>query len=290
MSREIIEFCAIDDIILNGYINKGENKTDKVLIAIHGMTSNCFKSREKIIAQEIEKIGIDTICFNNRGSEILKYIKKKNGEKTIAGTAFENIEECYFDILGAIKYAVQLGYTSIYLQGHSLGSTKIIYTYKKLQEENSEFLKYIKGIILLSLVDIPDMINSFTKPEFIQYALNKEIENDTFSLMPINTTIHPLSVNTFLRYAKYNENINFARFSDDAYDFNDINNIKVPLFMRWGSYKELIKKDAKSHVEFFKTRLINDNVDVDYIEGANHSYAKKEKILAEQIKRFLKDI
>ena len=47
------------------------------------MTSNCFKKREKIIAENVENIGIDTICFNNRGSDIAKYIKYKDGKKDI---------------------------------------------------------------------------------------------------------------------------------------------------------------------------------------------------------------
>ncbi len=81
MAKEIIEFYSEDGVILNGYINKGRLKTDKVLIELHGMTSNCFKKREMIISNYVEKIGIDSICFNNRGSDIVKYIKYKDGQK-----------------------------------------------------------------------------------------------------------------------------------------------------------------------------------------------------------------
>ena len=58
MAKEIIEFYSEDGVILNGYINKGRLKTDKVLIELHGMTSNCFKKREMIISNYVEKIGI----------------------------------------------------------------------------------------------------------------------------------------------------------------------------------------------------------------------------------------
>lgn len=81
MMNEIIEFCAEDGVVLNGYINKGKVKTDKVLIELHGMTSNCFKRREKVIAKYVENIGIDSLCFNNRGSDIVKYIKYKDDKK-----------------------------------------------------------------------------------------------------------------------------------------------------------------------------------------------------------------
>lgn len=290
MKEELIKFYANDGVILDGYINKCENKTNKILIEIHGMTSNCFKKREKIIANEVAKIGIDTLCFNNRGSEIVRYGCKKNGEKIIVGTAYENIEDCYYDIVGAIEYVISLGYTDIYLQGHSLGSTKIVYTYSKLKKENSNYISNIKGIILLSLVDIPDMLKTYTPKEYIQYAEIMEKENKKMELMPMKTTIHPLSVVTFLRYVKYNEDIDFARYNDETYEFKELNEMLIPIFMRWGNCKELIKKDAKEQVLFMKEKIKNIKADINYIDGANHSYDLREETLAKEIVEFLSKV
>lgn len=287
MQTKIIQFNSIDNIILDGYLNKCDNKTDKVLIEIHGMTSNCFKNREKIIANEVCKLNIDTICFNNRGSEIVKYCKKTSGEKILQGTAYEDVEDCYYDILGVIKYAVDLGYKRIYLQGHSLGSTKIVYTYNKMLKEKNKYLKYIKAVILLSLIDIPDMLNTFTPKEFIEMANRKEYENKLEELMPIESSIHPLSVRTFLKYIKYYENINFAKYNDINYNFEELNNIDIPLFMRWGNNKELIKQDAGYLVNLLKGKIKNKKSDINYIDGANHSYRGKEEELAKEISSFL---
>ena len=287
MKTEIIKFNATDGVILDGYLNKCDNSTDKVLIAIHGMTSNCFKKRESIVAKKVTKSNIDTICFNNRGSEIVRYCKKINGEKLLQGTAYEDIEDSYYDILGVIKYAVNLGYKEIYIQGHSLGCTKIVYTYNKMIEEESQYLQYIKAVMLLSLVDIPDMLNTFTPKEFIELANKKEKENKLDELMPVESSIHPLSVKTFLKYIKYNNQIDFARYNDVNYDFEKLNNIKVPLFMRWGNDKELIKQDAKELADFMRNKIINENKDINYIENANHSYNGKEDVLANEINSFL---
>ena len=91
--------------------------------------------------------------------------KKSNGktEKLLCGTALEDVEDGYLDIKGAILKAVNFGYNEIYLQGHSLGSTKTLYTYIKMKKENDPLLKHIKGIILLSLVDIPRALKVFCK-------------------------------------------------------------------------------------------------------------------------------
>lgn len=290
MTTKIIKFEATDGILLDGILNKCESDTDKILIQIHGMTSNCFKKREKIIANKVSSLNIDTLCFNNRGSEIIKYCQKKTGEKILQGTAYENIEDSYFDILGAIKYVVELGYKNVYLQGHSLGSTKIVYVYNKLLKENNPYLDYIKSIILLSLVDIPDMLKTFTPKEFIELANNMEIANKLEELMPFECSIHPFSVRTYLKYIKYYENIDFARYSDENYDYEKINNIKIPLFMRWGNNKELIKQNAKDLVYILKNKLSNTLLDISYIDGANHSYNGKEDVLAQEIYDFLNKI
>ena len=286
MLKEIIEFFASDGAILNGYLNTGENN-NKVLIQIHGMTSNCLKKREQIIASEVEKLGIDTICFNTRGSDIVRYLKFKDGNKVLAGTAYENVEDSYYDILGAIKYAVKLGYTSIYLQGHSLGATKVVYAYSRMQKENNMFLKYIKGILLLSLVDIADMLKSYADIKMIEYANEKEKKNEIFDLMPAESFIHPISVKTFLQYAKYNESIDFAKYSKEDDEFEVLNKIEIPLFMRWGNINELIKREASNQVEFMRNKIKNNKKDIDFIDEANHSYDGKEQVLAEQICDFL---
>lgn len=290
MTTEIIKFNAIDSVILDGILKKCENITDKILIQVHGMTSNCLKNREKTIANNVASLSIDSLCFNNRGSEIIKYCKKENGEKILQGTAYENVEDSYYDVVGAIQYVVSLGYREIYLQGHSLGSTKIVYTYNKMLEENSQYLQYIKAIILLSLVDIPDMLNSFTPKKFIELANIKEQENKLEELMPIESSIHPLSVKTYLKYIKYYENINFAQYHNDNYNYKELNNIKVPLFMRWGNNKELIKQDAITLIGILKNKLDSQKLDINYINGANHSYDGYEDVLAGDIYEFLKKV
>lgn len=288
MSIELIEFYASDGATLNGYLNKGEQKTNKVLIELHGMTSNCFKKREMVISNYVQALNIDSICFNNRGSDIVRYLKYKNDEKVLAGTAYEDIEESYYDIIGVLEYAIELGYTDIYLQGHSLGATKIVYTYHRMQKEEHKFLKNIKGILLLSLVDIPDIFTTFSPAKFIKYAEEKEKEDKLLELMPKESFIHPISVKNFLKYVKYNKAIDFARYTVKEYEFEELNNIKIPLFMRWGDQKELIKNKAEDQVNLMNQAIKNPQKDIEYIAGANHTYSKKEEELASEICNFLK--
>ena len=294
MEAETIFFKANDGVNLKGIIYKGEKETKKILISIHGMATNCIKKRDEKIAQELKNQHIDLLTFNNRGHDIINYIKKENSIKPeLCGTAFEEITECYEDILGAINYCLTQNYNEIYLMGHSLGSTKAIYFYNRLINEKKTILSKIKAIILLSLVDIPLAIKVYLKDNFqnmITYAKKMKKENMENVLMPEDSFIHPISVKTFLRYSIDNDDINFSRFSDKEYNFKEINNIQVPLFMRWGNDKELIIDEAEKLCSNMKEKINNLNLDIGYIDGADHSYNGKEEILAKEISKFLKNI
>lgn len=289
MNTEIVRFRATDGINLDGILYKCDTDSKKILIQIHGMTSNCFKRRDRAIAKKVDEIGIDVLDFNNRGSDIVRYIKNDN-VTLIAGMAYEKVEDCYYDVVGAIEFVLNLGYKEIYLQGYSLGSTKVVYTYNKLQKENSNFINNIKGIILLSLVDITGLISSSVNKELIDLAEQKAKAGELMDLMPFKSFIHPISVKNFLQYTKHNENFDFARYDKVDDKFEVLNSIQCPLFMRWGNVNELIKQDAKDLAEFMNKKITNPKKNISYIDGANHSYHGKNEQLAEEIKQFLGEI
>ena len=137
---EKVDFLATDGVELMGLLYKSKVKSNSVIIMVHGMTSNCFKKRNDIFAKEATDNEIDDFCFNNRGAEIIRPIKKVvNGKrkKFLCGMAYEDVLESHYDVIGSIKKMKELGYENIYLLGHSLGCTKIVYTYNKLIEENN---------------------------------------------------------------------------------------------------------------------------------------------------------
>ena len=87
-----IDFLATDGLKLNGLLYESNQKTDKVILSVHGMSSNCLKNREDILSKCMNQNNIDYFCFNNRGSELVRYIQKDiNGEKEklLGGTTYE---------------------------------------------------------------------------------------------------------------------------------------------------------------------------------------------------------
>lgn len=290
---EKVYFNLEDDVELVGLLQKPDNNlnTHEVVISVHGMQSNCFKKREDILANTINKAGIAYFAFNNRGTEIMCYTKKIDGSKTLnGGCAYEDVLDSYYDIKGAIKKMLELGFTKIHLQGHSLGCTKIVYTYNRLKEEKDDIVNNIKSVILLSLVDLIDLqkydlgIDKYN--EMLELAIEKEKNNEEMDLMPRDSFDHPISVKSYLRYYRDNQDIDFARFSDKEYNFKELNNITVPLFLRWGE-KDLVIQDLNELSDFLKSKINNDSLDIGYIKGTDHGYTDKEEVLGEEIVKFL---
>lgn len=297
MNIEKIYFNSTDNLELVGLLHKGNTESKKVVISIHGMTSNCLKKRDDVIAQNVIKEGIDFFSFNNRGNGVYNYATKyfENEFKKInVGTAFEDVEESYYDICGAMKEMVEkYGYQEIYLQGHSLGCTKVVYTFNKMKNEKNPLLNNLKAIMLLSLVDIPKAQKTFLEEKYdtiMDIALLNEKNGKLEELMPKYAFIHPISTKTYLRYFRDNKNIDFAKYYDETYTFPELNNIDVPLFMRWGNVYEMIEQQAPDLVKMMNDKIKNDKKDINFIDGADHGYSEKYDVLAEQILNFLKNL
>ena len=293
MEIEKIYFESTDGISLFGLLHKPVNSIkNEVVISTHGMGSNCTKERDDIIAKKLVENGIAYFSFNNRGQGLINTVMTKKG-KILQGTVYEDVEDSHYDIVGAIKVMQNKGYSTINLQGHSLGSTKTVYTYNKLLEKNeTDILNSIKSVILLSLVDLVDVMNLListnNQTDVVKIALEQEKLGNTQYVIDTKTTFMPMiSVKTFLRYYRDNENIDFARYTNSNFNYEKLNNIKVPIFMRWGNVNELISLPADKLSEFMNTKIINTNKNIGFIDGATHNYSGKEDILANEILKFL---
>lgn len=58
MQIEKVYFNSVDNLNLIGLLHTPKKKTDTVVISIHGITSNCLKRRDDILAQKCTDLGI----------------------------------------------------------------------------------------------------------------------------------------------------------------------------------------------------------------------------------------
>lgn len=293
MRIEKIFFTTEDGLNLTGLLHTSESKNEtEIIISVHGMGSNCLKKRDDVIARKVTDNGISYFTFNNRGQGLINSISTDNG-KINQGTVFEDVSDSYFDICAAIEKMKKLGYKKIHLLGHSLGSTKVVYTYNRCKRENNtEILSNIKSVLLLSLVDIVDVMSLLNNvnPNIDVMSIAREKEEKGLMNYIIETGVPFMpfvSVKTFLKYYRDNENIDFARYTKNDFEYNELNNIEVPIFMRWGNVKELISLPADEVVKICNSKIKNVDKDISFIDGASHNYAGREDCLAKEIMNFI---
>ena len=110
-----------------------------------------------------------------------------------------------------------------------MGCTKVVYSYNEFIENHEDsILDSIKGVILLSMVDIPTALKKILDKSYkkvISYLqlLNKKGKGDRLIILDASTP--PIKPSTILNYVENNEKINFARFGDSRYSFKELNNI-----------------------------------------------------------------
>ena len=298
MKIEKVYFKSIDNLNLIGLLhNPDQNKkVDTVVISVHGITSNCLKYRDDVLAKIFTDIGVAYFAFNNRGHDIINtYDKITDNDMHFYGSGAEKIYDSYYDVKAAIIYMQKLGYEKIILQGHSMGCTKVVYSYNQFIENSDiSILDSIVGVVLLSMVDIPTAVKKILGKNYkkvISYFQTLRKKGKGENLVILDPTTPPVKPNTILNYVEDNKKIDFAKFGDNRSSFKELNNIKVPLFMRWGNINELIWQEPSELVNFMNEKMKKEDKDISYIEGANHNYTGKEEILGEEIiKWYLKEV
>ncbi|MBO5143239.1 MAG: hypothetical protein J6C46_09705 [Clostridia bacterium] len=306
MIIEKIYFNATDELQLFGLLHKSEKTNDnekisgkdtkkRVVLSIHGMTSNCFKKREDIFAEEFTKNGIDYFCFNNRGADIIEYFERVKKGKLLTriegGSATENFEECYHDIKGAILMLLEKGYDDIYLQGHSYGSAKAVYTYNKFKQNMElDLLSHIKCVTLLSIVDVPRMCRSLLREKYNNVVTEvKQMINEKRGdyLITREYFLHPMTANNFLYFNKIGGPMDLVPFGDEKPNLVALSNIDCPLLMMWGKERDLIMQKPEQLEEIIRNNVEKSQLEIKFIEGTGHNYRCKEKETAEEMLKFL---
>ena len=101
MNIETTFFKATDGVDLKGVIYKTQNKTNKVLISIHGMATNCIKERDEKIAEKVNEQNPDIVVIT--GDLVDKYKTNTNNEDVLL-KQFEKIKAPIYFVPGDMEY------------------------------------------------------------------------------------------------------------------------------------------------------------------------------------------
>ncbi len=257
-------------------------KGETVLIAIHGTASNFY---ENDFMEEITRIahkkGVSILMTNNRGSGVLQAWPR------LHGTALEHFEDCVGDIDVWIAYALKQGYKKIILQGHSLGTEKVVYYMNK-----GNYRDKVSAVILLAFSDSYGAEMQYLKKKghetYFKEAENlvKEGKGQQFltSDWLSYSGVMPKSADSFLNFMKEGSEFSKALpFHQESLPF--VNNIHVPILAVIGDQVEYTVIPIHQAIDLLKKE--NSRAEVYQIKNCNHDFKGKEKELAEILGRFL---
>lgn len=290
MSISKVFFTTEDNLKLVGLLYLPESngifsrikKSDKVVIFLHGMYSDCLKRRDDIFGEELNKAGYAYFTFNNRGAQ-MGNLNMDN----LYGTAFENPYDAHYDIEAAIKAMEKRGFKEINIIGHSLGCSKILNWYTKKRVN-------VASVGLLSLTALSDKYRQIAGEKAYKIAMAiaeaKVKKGKDKELLRAEFYPKPISAGTFNTIFNCESEFNTVFYEDKEWKADSLNAIEEPLFMRYGTVNETTTKTADETVNLIKKLVKKTKLDVGYIEGADHSYHGKENELINQYIDFLKSL
>ena len=120
--------------MLDGFYRPARTKNAPLLVLVHGMGSNYYRSvLKKAFLEAAPAMGLGILAFNNRGAE--------------RGTEDEKFRTCLFDLDAAAEFGRRQGHRKLVFVGHSTGCQKIVYW--QAQRRNPA----AAGLVLLSPAD-----------------------------------------------------------------------------------------------------------------------------------------
>ncbi|CAN5184818.1 hypothetical protein BH09PAT2_BH09PAT2_05410 [soil metagenome] len=284
---DLVRATTKDTLHLHGLYVEGD-KNKPVILHIHGFEGDFFTNDFiKPLAKKLKETNYAFLTAQTRGmsSDTLFHTSENTWRRY--GSHFELHEEAYLDIDAWIEFLRIQGYTNIILQGHSLGTFKVLrYLFEGTYPE------MVSKIILLAPFDNIYMAESYTKGKwrnFLQQAKQKITDGKGDEIMPKDWWDTELSYKTFVTWLDDNDSTHIFDFYDNAYTFPLLNKIEIPVKMIVGSKDAFFHSSNPSNpheaIDMMKKNI--KKFDPTLIENATHGYEGYENILVEKIIKFL---
>ena len=124
IQTQLCTFKTADNQRLHGLLFTPSGElSDLALVFVHGVAMNFYLPPLAIFGQELAQRRHHCFVINTRGHD---WIARAGNLTKFGGSAYENLEDCLFDLDAALDYLHKQGYRRFVLVGHSLGAIKSI--------------------------------------------------------------------------------------------------------------------------------------------------------------------
>ena len=292
MLTEFISIKADDGAVHQGLLFKPSRDTEKGAVHVHGLAGNFYEnSFIPVMAEKYAERGIAFLSCNNRGHDYMADIEKddKSGSAFFkGGGAYERFGECPRDIDAAVRFFEKNGISRIFLQGHSTGCNKIVYSASQ---------KKFDSVYCAALLSPCDDIALMTAEEDIKFEeglrLAQKLVNEGKggTLLPPETVFYPMSARTYLDYYTAGSAHDIFRYREPRSDFPGLSGLELPVLSTYGTEGEYLTISAEEAFGILKTKVRSPEIlKTKTIAGAGHNYKGFEGELTETILSWLEEI
>jgi pimeloyl-ACP methyl ester carboxylesterase len=275
-----------DGLSLAGLLVEASAK-GAIIVHVHGMQGNFYEYAEPYAKAYAEK-DIAFLTGENRGAYIIKQFDVAGGVKTIGG-AYEVFEECVHDIKAWVDYAEQLGYTNIWLSGHSLGTMKVAYYMHKTKDPR------VKGVILLSPADNQGLVRDpvGAADHAICYPEAQELQatgsgHQLLSHMLWGDKV--LSADTYINLFSEESATNIFHYYDPSRSWEVVSSLSVPVIAFTGTKDDGIVPVIDPHqaMTMLEQRLTSvSRAKTLVLDGAEHSFVGYGNKIVDPVAEFI---
>jgi len=232
--------------------------------------------------------GISLLIAENRGTNSITQFNTKDDDIRNIGNAYERFEDCILDIQAWIETAKKFGYENIWLQSHSLSTSKVAYYLHQVPNNQ------VTGVVLLSPSDMIGLINDpigkadhdiciKQAREFIQNGQgDRLLEHDLWGCMRLSANTYVNFFDDGAKTAIYNYTSNLG--------WKVVNSINIPVIAFTGTKDDGIVPviDAYKAMEILDAQLKNSPRKKTIVfEDAEHNFEGFGEMIADNVVNFI---
>ncbi|MBP7275094.1 MAG: alpha/beta fold hydrolase [Kiritimatiellae bacterium] len=251
---------------LDGFWHPGQRRQDTLLIYVHGMWSNFYRSALKWTSLRMApEFGMDGLSFNNRGSG--------------HATAAERFSHSLSDLESVRRWARKLGYRRMVWIGHSTGCQKAVHYLARRKPADAAALVLLApaddlaivrrdgGARYASLVrmargladgpdaDRPDArLNGFSPRRFLSIALPESAE---------------------------------ARLFDYDGRMTAFASLRLPILAAFGTREQYACRPVREMGEILGARCRSEDFEFHLVTGGDHSFHGREELTMRRVMEWI---
>lgn len=286
---DLVRAKTEDKLILNGLYTDGD-KNKPAIIHLHGFQGTFYTNKfVNKISEKLKEDDFGFIAVQTRGTDIASEIYADNDQGwALGGSDYELLEEAHFDITAWISFLLDKVYKEVILEGHSLGTYKIV---RYLFE--GDYSNKVKKLIFLAPFDLMQLLEDFTKgkwKEYLKIAEEKTQQGKGMDMIPDYFLDVRMSYQTYVSHHKQNDFQKMFLFHDKNYDFPILNKIKIPVKILVGTGDPYFHPANPQNPDEAMQILLRNikNSEGKLIKGAKHVYEGYENVVADEVLEFVK--